>query len=290
MNSLRTIRSTAALLVMVGVLCVYSFINAQTWTNAPSVPPANNVSVPVNIGSTAQDKNGTFTANKLGSIATTPVLELIDADAGQKDWRLGVEGGNSFVVRADRTQDTPTIDWGNDGNNQMVLYNGPDNGADYVQFSNQVRASEYCTRDGSDCLSAYRYSHPTQGYSGMYMSSRGINSRLNSSGDVTFYSADADTANFLCREQFGMEFGYWGTIAFPNNAGWRGYSNLAISGYDAQSSYGRRVMCSTGTACDDGQYPFGQRLTCYNLGLKMVDPYIGEWNQGSGGTPGSGGP
>ncbi len=144
------------LLIGVSILTGYSFISAQTWTNAPTVPPTNNTYAPVNVGSTAQDKNGTFAANKLGVISNSPVLELIDADAGQKDWRLGVEGGNSFVIRADRTNDLDagetTITWSDDGNHQMVLYNGADESGDYAQFSNQVRAAGYCDLNGENCL------------------------------------------------------------------------------------------------------------------------------------------
>ncbi len=140
-----------ALLILVG----YNFISAQSWTAPTGTPPANNAAAPVNIGTTAQDKNGTFTANKLGVISSYPVLEMIDATAGQKDWRAAVESdGNSFVIRADRNQTLVdgAISWTDNGNNQLVLANGETNADDYAQFSNQVRATEYCDRSGRNCF------------------------------------------------------------------------------------------------------------------------------------------
>lgn len=157
MQKAKSLRSLLVLMVSVLVLIGYNVLSAQTWTNPPANPPTNNSSAPVHVGTAAQDKAGMFTAYKLGAIAPSPVVEFIDTDATQKDWRIAVEGGNNFVVRADRTDDltsTTPINWSDDGNLQLVLFNGAANTNDYAQFSNQVRATEYCDRGGANCVSS----------------------------------------------------------------------------------------------------------------------------------------
>ena len=48
---------------------------------------------------------------------------------------------------------------------------------------------------------------------------------------ITFYSADTDTANYLCREKTGKQFGYWRYIYLPTQTAWD-YWNLAIIGFN----------------------------------------------------------
>ena len=161
-------------LVVTGVLFTlfagYSFMNAASWTAPTGTPPADNVPAPINVGTITQEKEGTlgvnslavfgassFTGvatfnNKLISNSNSPALELIDASPGEKDWRIGVDGGDDLVVRADRNQNG---DWNDDGYPPpLFLRSGATSSEDFAVFSNKVRATEYCDENGANCFKA----------------------------------------------------------------------------------------------------------------------------------------
>ncbi len=96
------------------------------------------------------------------------------------------------------------------------------------------------------------------------ISSRNLNSDLNMFAQVTFYSASQDTANFLCREQLNMQFGYWRTVGKPCTLSWLPCTyNLAISAYDPTSSNSRNEVCDDIDDCHSHQ--LGIDLYCYSI-------------------------
>jgi hypothetical protein len=86
-----------------------------------------------------------------------------------------------------------------------------------------------------------------------------INSALDSPTDVTYYAADPETADYLCNEQFGRDYGVWTQVAKPSDAGWSPYHNLAIS------SFSNGFLCTHGSTCYDIGARHGRELYCYDL-------------------------
>ena len=130
-----------------------------------------------------------------------------------------------------------------------------------------MRADNFCD-GGSNCKTAATlatmnvYDSPHDGQS---MSSRTAayrNVMVNGS-DVTYYSANDETATYLCRKVHGYQFGYWRDCKLPTSSGWAPYHNLSIMAYDATASNGKRVLCNHGSTCNSNKFPFGDRLHCF---------------------------
>jgi hypothetical protein len=84
-------------------------------------------------------------------------------------------------------------------------------------------------------------------------------------GEVYYFSANKDTADFLCRRAHGFQFGYWRDIKLPTSAGWDPYGNLSIIGFNPMAAQSRTVVCSTGSSCRVNKFSYGDRLSCYNI-------------------------
>lgn len=144
----------------VTVLTGYSFMEAA-WTAPPAgTPPANNVDAPINIGTVDQIKDGGLGVDTLavyGSSTfigtpilsrTAPMIKFTDTDANSVDFWTHVNN-NTFYILADRTN---SGSWsGAPHPMRIVIDDNPQN--DYAQFSNKIRASEYCDQSGNDCMS-----------------------------------------------------------------------------------------------------------------------------------------
>lgn len=96
-------------------------------------------------------------------------------------------------------------------------------------------------------------------------SSRTLSNALNVSGYVTYYAADVDTANYICRRHFNHQFGYWSNIYAPDLSGWYGYSNLAIASYSPGQNNSRVVQCTHGTTCYNEGVNYGIQAVCYSF-------------------------
>ncbi len=151
------------------LLLSYQFISAQTWTNPPASPPSSNATAPLNVGSTAQTKNGDLTvngrlnvnndltandvvdvnsslgANTINIFATGPTIRYVDSD--NRDYWTHVNDSN-FYVLIDRDQDG---DW--DSPHPLTIRANGNSDNDSVQI-NKVWGREYCDWNGNDCFSA----------------------------------------------------------------------------------------------------------------------------------------
>ncbi len=54
-------------LTAMGIFLVVGVVSAQTWSAAPSNPPANNAAKPINVSNVSQNKTGNFVANVIGA-------------------------------------------------------------------------------------------------------------------------------------------------------------------------------------------------------------------------------
>ena len=161
---MKTQKTFQHVLLVVGILFTtlagYSFMSAA-WTAPPAgVPPANNVDAPINVGSVDQVKDaglGVDTLAVYGSSTflgvpilsrTAPMIKFTDTDANSVDFWTHVNN-NTFYILADRTN---TGSWsGMPHPMRIVIDDNPAN--DYAQFSNKIRASEYCDQSGNECIS-----------------------------------------------------------------------------------------------------------------------------------------
>ncbi len=96
------------------------------------------------------------------------------------------------------------------------------------------------------------------------ISSRNINTDLNMTSYVTYYAADQDTANFLCREQEWMQFGYWGSKWTPDSSWWAPYYNLDITAFSTDSRFWLKRLCSSWSDCYNKRTQYGSNLYCYS--------------------------
>ena len=149
-------RLTALAVLFLG-LVGYNFIRAydeSLWFPPdPGTPPANNVAVPINVGSVGQVKNGSLGVDGLSIFGTqsisasSPMIKFDDTDAtGTIDFWTHVNN-NTFYVLADRNNSGT---W-SAAPHPMKIVAGATNSSDYVQFSNKVRAKQYCNSDGTKC-------------------------------------------------------------------------------------------------------------------------------------------
>lgn len=156
------IRSLAMLTLVISGLVGYQFMSAQTWTNAPSVPPNNNVGAPLNTGTVAQDKQGVLGASGLVAfgggvsvINSSPTVAFDDTDTDNNIWWLNSNAYNGSNGRIhflyDRNENNA---WdAGDTSPSLTLESGATPAEDYALFSNQVRATAYCDQNGTNCIS-----------------------------------------------------------------------------------------------------------------------------------------
>ncbi len=262
------------------VFAGYSFMFAD----APADPPANNVAAPINVGASAQIKSGDFRTNgdlvvdktmtvtgtstldgdvsvngAITIVASNPRIRFDQNDAGIRDWWLYGDN-NNFYLLADRgndgsfTGDTPY---------PMQFFTDTDATNDFVKFSNEVRAESYCDAAGTNCsdlVHVNNYCPTCAGGGSTQISSRNYTSALDSPSDITYYAGDVDTANYFCREQYDLPFGYWRTIYAADSGGWGGYGNLAVA--TAAGGYLHRI-CTDGNSCVSMGARYGRDLYCY---------------------------
>ena len=149
-------RLTALSILFLGFVG-YNFIRAydeSIWFPPdPGTPPANNVAVPINVGKVSQVKDGALGVDTLSVFGTenisaaAPMIKFDDTDAtGTIDFWTHVNN-NTFFVLADRNN---AGTW-SAAPHPMKIVAGATNSSDYVQFSNKVRAKQYCNSDGSKC-------------------------------------------------------------------------------------------------------------------------------------------
>jgi hypothetical protein len=148
---------------------------------------------------------------------------------------------------------------GNDAGNQKIrnLAN-PSSGKDAVN-------KDYVDNAVSDLI-GIRIELLTGPLRNNEVSARNHNNQLNRGGSyVTFYSADQNTANYLCKVLTDMPFGYWKKVDKPTSDGWAPYWNLEIVAYDPTSTNNKKTLCSSGSSCYNGGYHFGRFLYCYTF-------------------------
>lgn len=146
-------KSLAFLTITLTILLGYNFMDAA-WTDPTTTAPANNVEAPVNVGSTTQDKLGVLGVNGLSvfgqqTIASlVPTIKFEDTTPGAKDFWTQIDA-DRFYILADRNNaglwDEP---------HPMMIYASTTADGDYAQFSNSVRATSYCSRNGQSCFEA----------------------------------------------------------------------------------------------------------------------------------------
>ncbi len=216
-------------LVVTGLLS-YQFISAQTWTNPPANPPSSNASAPINVGSSNQTKSGGLTingamdvnnslgANTINLFATGPTIRYVDSD--QRDFWTHVNN-DAFYVLVDRNGDGS---W--DSPHPLVVHANQNSNVDYV-LVNDVRASEYCDRNGNNCFTAAEASCVSMPYV------RTITVAFTSGSSlVNCATDDWDCMASYCRNTYG---------------GWAGYHAARTGGFAVFSCYDWDITSS----CDN---------------------------------------
>jgi hypothetical protein len=78
---------------------------------------------------------------------SSPEIQFIETDQSYSDWRYKVQVNNDiFRIETSRDGSGST-----DPTTPMRLFAGAASTSDWVEFSNQVRAVEYCDEDGNNC-------------------------------------------------------------------------------------------------------------------------------------------
>ncbi len=165
----------------------YNFIRAydeSVWFPPAGYPPTRNVATPINVGTSSQEKlgdlmiDGDVTTGNLsvtGSQAITsvnPKIWLNETDA--QPWWINASN-NSLYFQSDRNSDGLTT---NEQPWPMKLFAGTVPADDYVQFSNKVRATQYCDAAGNNCSTPGVYTGGIQSlhYDGTVSVNSGIQS------------------------------------------------------------------------------------------------------------------
>jgi hypothetical protein len=121
------------------------------WVEPSAIPPGSNVDAPLNTGTVGQVKSGNLVVNTLGTMGNvnlmhdSPRVRFTDELGGRDMWLLGND--NRLYLRADRDN----ADNDSEGRDGFSIFMGIDQDNDYAEFSNQVRATEYCDRTGENC-------------------------------------------------------------------------------------------------------------------------------------------
>ncbi len=146
--------------------------------------------------------------------------------------------------------------------------------------TNEFNSDQYCNKAKDNCVAGNAigngiifesinledYSNDPDavgnGHNGW--SSRVLGNTLNVSGYVTYYGADRDTSDYICRRHFNHQFGYWSDIRQPDANGWRPYDNLAIASFVPGPNNSRVVQCTNGRNCYDEGVTYGVKIVCYS--------------------------
>lgn len=151
MNTKPLNRTLALTVILLGLLS-YNFIGAQ-WTEPTDNPPLGNVAPPINVSTNPQIKSGALGTGPLsvtGNMTLTssaPTIRLSDADH-RTMWLHN--NSNIMYVLANRDATASSYE----GPHPMAMYVDNNVLNDYVSFSNQIRATEYCDRAGGNCFEA----------------------------------------------------------------------------------------------------------------------------------------
>ncbi len=147
---MKSYKSLTILSVSLTILLSYNFMSAA-WSNPTATAPASNTDAPINVGSTAQTKAGTLGVDALlvegaATVASpAPRIKFDDTDAGAIDFWTYLDS-NMWSLRTDRNGDGTA-----DAPHPVRVYAATSSSGDYVAFSNQVRAAEYCDENGNNC-------------------------------------------------------------------------------------------------------------------------------------------
>ncbi len=147
----------------VGIILVgfssYSFIKAydeSVWfpPESGSVPPQNNVAAPLNVGSSTQTKIGSLgIGNTLGLFGDKPLVVYVNSDTAVPRWVTAavVETPGISTMKFLYDRDNNGSVW-NNSNAILELHAGGNGASDYAQFSNSIRANNYCDKNGDNCF------------------------------------------------------------------------------------------------------------------------------------------
>lgn len=144
-NSVKTL---LPLFLGVLVLLGYSYLSAQ----APANPPSNNTVAPINTGNSAQTKTGPLILGSLStevlSLSTTsPTMLFYDVTTGERPFWIH-NNSNRLYVLADRNKNGS---WSGENPWPLEMFASSSPTGDFATFSNEVRADEFCNKNG-DCL------------------------------------------------------------------------------------------------------------------------------------------
>jgi hypothetical protein len=162
MRTYKTAMSLVTIIAVMVILVSYNFMSAA-WTNPTATPPNNNTDAPVNIGASAQDKAGNFGASGLvafgNNVTVTnaaPQIAFDDTSTDNNTWWLhsnaysGSKGRIHFLYDRNNNGSWDAGDYPT----SMYIESGATAAEDYVYFSNQVRAGQYCDQNGANCFIA----------------------------------------------------------------------------------------------------------------------------------------
>jgi hypothetical protein len=147
-----SIKALILLTVALTIALAANFAYGQ-WSNPSVSPTGGNIAVPVNISSTDQVKTGSLSVNNLTArnrttiIGSSAQVRFIDTTSGARDFWWHVDS-NVMYLLADRDNDGFYAD---DQEYPVRAYAGSNSNSDYFQVSNEVRANEYCDRNGNNC-------------------------------------------------------------------------------------------------------------------------------------------
>jgi hypothetical protein len=137
----------------------YHFIKAydeSTWfpPETGSVPPQNNVAIPINTGSSSQVKTGNLgIGNTLGLFGDKPVVAFVNSNPAVPRWIQSavVSGTGASTLKFLYDRDNDGSVWDN-AKAILQLNSGSKPSDDYAVFTNQVWATEYCDHNGDNCI------------------------------------------------------------------------------------------------------------------------------------------
>ncbi|GEM_PF-3241612 len=168
----QTLKTLIPLAVVFSLLVATNFLYAA-W-DAPTGTPSelNNVSAPVNISSTVQDKTGALGVGGLAVFGHTliehagPRIEFSDTD--NTDWWIHVNNNRMYFIN-DRDD---SGDWTGESPWPLYLEAGATSADDYVRASNEVHSPLFCNETGTYCMDLrYRWVVSVNGVcSGYYCS------------------------------------------------------------------------------------------------------------------------
>lgn len=146
-------------LVMFTGFVGYSFLTAydeSVWfpPENGSTAPQNNVSGPLNTGSSTQTKTGNLIiGNMLGLFGGQPSILFSNNDPAIPKWviRSDMNGGGDTYMKFLYDRDN-NLNAADDNPSPLTIFTGRDAANDYSIFSNQVWAKEYCDRSGGNCI------------------------------------------------------------------------------------------------------------------------------------------